>query len=233
MLKSLLLTILTILAVTSCSSSPNANADKTVSGGILGTAWGAGAGAIVGHQLSYSGEGALIGAGLGMLSGVSTGVGYDTVEGELYEQKKKLETLQIQNAMNAGDIAKIQDTLDIPPPTLRGSQSIFKVYFDADVTNLKAGAVRELEVFANSIKADPYVKRVVIGGHSDDAGKPDYNMQLSEARARTVLSYLGQSGVAMDTMKVESYGATRPLASNNTGEGRQMNRRVEVVVERW
>ena len=227
------ITILISFSLSSCSPTPNSVPDKTVSGGILGAGWGAGTGAIIGHQLSYAGEGAGIGAGVGLLAGVASGIAYDSVEGTLHEQHQKLEALQLQNALNTAELSSLQEKLDVPPPSLRGTQSIYKVFFDSDVTNLKAGSIQELEIIANSIKSDPYVKKIQINGHSDDAGKPEYNNQLAEARARTVLSYLSQQGVALDVMKIESFGATRPLASNGSPEGRQLNRRVEVVVGRW
>ena len=106
------------------------------------------------------------------------------------------------------------------------------MFFDTDATNLKAGAVANLEVVAEGIKANPSTYVVNVVGHSDDSGTPSYNERLAEARARTVSAYLGERGVSMDRIVVKNFGATRPIASNSTPEGRQLNRRVDIYISR-
>ena len=76
-----------------------------------------------------------------------------------------------------------------------------------------------------------YIRSVVVSGHSDDDGTKEYNEQLASSRARAVMGYLGQHGVALDTIRVEEHGSERPLISNVTAEGRQLNRRVDIVVK--
>jgi len=227
LLSKVVLPIILALPISACG--PRTGPDKTVAGGVLGAAWGAGAGAIVGHQVSYAGEGAAIGAGLGMVSGAAQGLGFDVAEEGSVRQEQELEALRVQNSANAQEIENIHARLDFPTGAA-ASPSIHHVYFDPDGTSMRAGSTADLEVIAEGIKRNPHAKSIIIKGHSDDAGTPDYNTRIAEARARSVLSYLATRGIATDQMKVESHGSTRPVTSNNTPEGRQLNRRVDIVV---
>lgn len=69
-----------------------------------------------------------------------------------------------------------------------------------------------------------------VEGHTDSTGPYDYNMRLSEERARSVVRFLAEQGIAPRRMEAEGYGPNRPIASNDTQEGRQQNRRVEIVI---
>jgi outer membrane protein OmpA-like peptidoglycan-associated protein len=69
-----------------------------------------------------------------------------------------------------------------------------------------------------------------IEGHTDSTGSYDYNMRLSEARARSVFDFLASEGIAPERMVVEGYGPDRPIADNTSNEGRSRNRRVEIVI---
>jgi outer membrane protein OmpA-like peptidoglycan-associated protein len=68
-----------------------------------------------------------------------------------------------------------------------------------------------------------------IQGHTDDVGGDAYNQTLSEARARSVMIWLTQHGVAPAHMTAKGYGKTMPIADNKTDEGRMKNRRVEIA----
>ena len=109
-------------------------------------------------------------------------------------------------------------------------QSIYQVYFDPDQTNLRSGAIANLEIVGESIKRNSGIFAITVVGHADDGGSPQYNERLAEARARTVASYLGARGISMDQITVRSFGSKRPLASNTSETGRQLNRRVDVIV---
>jgi len=67
-------------------------------------------------------------------------------------------------------------------------------------------------------------------GHTDSVGTEAFNQQLSEQRAEGVRSFLTQQGVPESSTSVTGFGKTRPIASSNTSEGRQQNRRVELIV---
>ena len=71
---------------------------------------------------------------------------------------------------------------------------------------------------------------IVLQGHTDSTGAEDYNMQLSEKRAYSVGNYLSTQNVNSARYAVEGFGESRPVASNDTAEGRSQNRRVEVAI---
>jgi len=85
-----------------------------------------------------------------------------------------------------------------------------------------------LENVFNSLEAYPVVK-VEIAGHTDNEGGDAYNQALSQDRAKTVRDYLVMRGISADRIVAMGYGRTRPVASNDTPEGRAQNRRVEVI----
>ena len=72
--------------------------------------------------------------------------------------------------------------------------------------------------------------RLKISGHTDNQGKPATNLKLSEKRAEAIKQYLVSKGIAPERFKVEWFGSTKPIADNKTAEGRQKNRRVEMLI---
>jgi outer membrane protein OmpA-like peptidoglycan-associated protein len=73
--------------------------------------------------------------------------------------------------------------------------------------------------------------RIIISGHTDDAGEADYNQQLAEWRARAVSRFFMESGVAVARIVIIGYGESQPIADNTTVEGRAANRRIEILLE--
>jgi OOP family OmpA-OmpF porin len=74
-------------------------------------------------------------------------------------------------------------------------------------------------------------RKIIIEGHTDSMGDETYNMQLSLARAKAVTAYLiANMGIGEDRITATGYGESRPIASNDTKEGRQQNRRIDVVL---
>ena len=217
-----------LLMVFGCSN-PQPGPDKTVAGTVLGAAWGAGTGAVVGHQVSHASEGAGIGAGFGAVAGAASGAAYDMTESAQARLEKKLASLKIQNMANARQLDSLQDQLDRAAAS-EVAGGVYQVFFDVDATSLRAGAVANLEVIAESIKRSPHAYAIHVVGHTDDTGDPKYNDRLSESRAKTVSGYLGARGISMDQIFVASHGAKRPIASNVTDVGRQLNRRVDVYI---
>jgi outer membrane protein OmpA-like peptidoglycan-associated protein len=226
------LSLLLSSLLAACSSSPTispGSSDSTLAGSILGAGWGAGAGAVVGHQVSRAGEGAAIGAAFGFIDGALTGAGHDAVQDEIYRQEREVDALKVQTDLTARELQKIQSRFDTAPDHLR-SPLIYTIYFDSDATGIRAGVASKLEQIADAIRQNGYARHIIIRGHSDDSGSPEYNSRVAEARARSVYSYLGSQGVALDRMEVQSVGSTQPEVSNTSPEGRQLNRRVEILV---
>ncbi len=127
-----------------------------------------------------------------------------------------------------------QKTYDIRVELLKvaeGNAVVLKnVFFDLDKSDLKLRSKPELGNLADFLRAHPNV-RIQIGGHTDSQGDDAYNKDLSERRAAAVKEYLVENeGVAADRITTKGYGAGRPIASNDTAEGRALNRRTEFEI---
>lgn len=103
------------------------------------------------------------------------------------------------------------------------------VLFDTDSAALRAGTVRNLEVLKQFLAENPD-RSVIIEGHTDSTGTPDYNASLSQRRANSVAAFLRESGIPSERIVAVGYGQDFPVASNQSGVGRQQNRRVDVVI---
>jgi outer membrane protein OmpA-like peptidoglycan-associated protein len=103
------------------------------------------------------------------------------------------------------------------------------VFFDTGKSILKPESDKELDKLAEYLG---YKKTTVIeiGGYTDNVGKDDDNQKLSQARAEAVKNYLVHKGIGADRLQAKGYGASNPVATNDTPEGRQQNRRTEVHI---
>ena len=102
------------------------------------------------------------------------------------------------------------------------------VLFDTGQASLKPGADLILGRLANFLMNNPQTK-IIIEGHTDSRGSDEYNEQLSERRAHSVANALVSRGVSNDSFTTVGRGKDFPVASNDTPEGRQQNRRVEII----
>jgi len=103
------------------------------------------------------------------------------------------------------------------------------VLFDTGSSTLKPGAREKLAKISGILLAHRGLT-LQIEGHTDIVGSEEFNQQLSERRADSVRDFLAEEGVAGSTMTAKGFGKTQPVATNDTPEGRQRNRRVELVV---
>jgi outer membrane protein OmpA-like peptidoglycan-associated protein len=103
------------------------------------------------------------------------------------------------------------------------------VLFDTASYTLKPAAREKLAKISGVVLAHPGLN-LQVEGHTDSVGSDDYNQELSEHRAGAVRDFLVQQGVAETAVTARGFGKTQPVASNDTPEGRQKNRRVELVV---
>jgi OOP family OmpA-OmpF porin len=74
------------------------------------------------------------------------------------------------------------------------------------------------------------VLKITVNGHTDNVGTADYNLNLSKTRAKAVYDYLIKSGISTFRLNYQYYGLTKPIADNDTEEGRAVNRRVEFEI---
>jgi outer membrane protein OmpA-like peptidoglycan-associated protein len=103
------------------------------------------------------------------------------------------------------------------------------VLFDTGSSTLKTGAREKLAKISGLLLAHPGLT-LQIEGHTDSVGSEDFNQQLSERRSDSVRDFLAEEGVPVSSMTAKGFGKTQPVASNDSPEGRQRNRRVELVV---
>jgi outer membrane protein OmpA-like peptidoglycan-associated protein len=112
-----------------------------------------------------------------------------------------------------------------------GRAEIYGIYFDFNSATLRPESDPVLKEISEALKHNPKWK-IKIDGHTDNVGGDAYNQRLSERRAQSVLEALTQRyGITADRMTPEGFGASRPKATNDTVEGRALNRRVELVRE--
>ena len=204
-----LVMLLLILALISCAQTQEVAKTKTGKGAAIGAAAGTVAGAIIGHQSGHRGAGAVIGG----LTGAAVGgaIGY-----KLDQQAKEL--AQIQNA----EVKREEDRLIV---TMSDA-----VLFDVDSAALKPEATGTLGQMADVMVRYPE-NDILVKGHTDSSGSEKYNQELSERRAKAVKNYLIVRGVSGQRITSIGFGETMPIASNDTPEGRQENRRVEIEIK--
>jgi OOP family OmpA-OmpF porin len=103
------------------------------------------------------------------------------------------------------------------------------VLFETGKADLRPGALRNLYPLVTFLQKYPE-RRVVIEGHTDSVGSEAYNLDLSQHRADAVRDFLLQNGVNAAQLTTHGYGKASPVASNSAAEGRQRNRRVELII---
>jgi len=111
-----------------------------------------------------------------------------------------------------------------------GSKVILKnIFFDTDKDSLRNESYAELSRLKTMLDNFPNLK-VEISGHTDNVGNAPYNQGLSERRASSVINYLVKEGILLERLTFLGHGYNQPIASNETPEGRQLNRRTEFKI---
>ncbi len=105
-----------------------------------------------------------------------------------------------------------------------------KIQFDWDKAVIKDASFSLMNEIADVIKKNPQIKRIRIEGHASIDGSPSHNKTLSDERAKSVMKYLVDHGIAAAELSAQGYGSEKPIADNSTAEGREQNRRVEFVI---
>ncbi len=117
---------------------------------------------------------------------------------------------------------------DEKPQEIKANMILKGVNFKTASAELLEESYYVLEQVFNSLESYPEAK-IEISGHTDSQGKAEDNRRLSLDRAKSVKDYLVMRGISADRISVAGYGPDKPLASNNTAEGRAKNRRVEIT----
>jgi len=138
----------------------------------------------------------------------------------------KVETLVVKQIDTTGRTNLTRPSNNAQPGTII---SLNGVLFDFDKSNIRDDGRPALLEAAKILKQNPDVK-VEVRGYTDDRGSEEYNIGLSERRAQSVFDFLVGQGIDANRMVVHGYGKTDFVATNDTDEGRQQNRRVDFVV---
>jgi outer membrane protein OmpA-like peptidoglycan-associated protein len=195
--------------VAACTTDPYTGQQKvsnTAGGAAIGALAGAGLGLLAGGNDRRN---ALVGAGVGALAGGLVGNYMDGQEAELRAQLQGTGVSVTRN----GD----QIILNMPS----------NITFATDRDQVISGFYPTLNSVALVLKK--FNRTIVdVYGHTDSTGSDSHNFDLSQRRALSVANYLNAQGVDSRRFAVTGFGATRPIASNATSEGRAQNRRVEI-----
>jgi outer membrane protein OmpA-like peptidoglycan-associated protein len=146
--------------------------------------------------------------------------------------KQVADSALVQRDQANEETARVRAELDAlkATPTSRGMVlTLGDVLFDTGRAELKSGATRKLDQLAQFLAEHPD-RRVQIDGFTDSVGTDSYNEELSQRRANAVRTALLSRGVDASRIGTEGYGKSYPVADNGDSGGRQLNRRVEVVI---
>ncbi len=220
-MKAVVLTLAMSLAscATTGNSADNNNYQKTKEGAATGALAGAVLGAIVGYNQDHSGgalRGALVGAAAGGAIGAGVGNYMDRQQAE-FNQKLAAEERAHQIEVERLKNENLKITMNS------------EVSFDFNSAAIKPAFDSTLDKVADIVNR--YTRTTIrIVGHTDNIGTAAYNQRLSLQRAQSVAYYLEDRGVAAQRLSTVGMGESEPRASNATAAGRQLNRRVEMLI---
>jgi outer membrane protein OmpA-like peptidoglycan-associated protein len=103
------------------------------------------------------------------------------------------------------------------------------VFFDFDKWDLRPVSYIELDRVVTLLNENPGIE-IEMSAHTDSRGSDEYNFTLSDNRARSVMEYIISQGIARNRITSHGYGESKPVATNDTDDGRQLNRRVEFKI---
>lgn len=198
---------------TSCDALNNA-----AKGALIGTGSGSAVGAGIGALIGKDGKSAAVGAAIGGAVGATVG----TIVG-----KKMDKAAEAAKAIEGADVETIEDENGLAAVKVTFDSGIL---FDFNKSTLKADAKQSLTRFAGVLAENPTMD-IDVYGHTDNVGTLAANQKVSLDRANVVANYLvGQGASRAQMQKVAGLDYQLPVASNETAEGRALNRRVEVYM---
>ncbi|GAH84798.1 unnamed protein product, partial [marine sediment metagenome] len=120
---------------------------------------------------------------------------------------------------------------DIPLKFLKPGETVIlrNIFYETDLFALKSESEAELNKIIEFLNANTGI-RIEISGHTDNVGNIEYNQKLSENRAKTVYQHLEQNKIGKERLAYKGYGMLNPVTTNDTEEGRAMNRRTELKI---
>ncbi len=196
---------------TSCNSIKNAN--NTQKGAGIGVAAGALVGGLLGNYVGKGGH-----AALGAVVGAAIGGGTGAIIGNKMDKQAR----KITEALPGADVERVGE----------GIRLVLKedaVRFDVNKATLTEQAKINLNKLVPVFK-EYSDTNIDIFGYTDNSGRAEYNLKLSQSRAETVKTYLISKGLVSSRLKTTGLGIADPIATNETAEGKSQNRRVEFAI---
>ena len=138
------------------------------------------------------------------------------------------ENLNLDSLVKAG-YKEIHKDLYLVPIEIGAVVRLNNVFFDFDKWNLRPESYVELDRVVKLLAENPSIE-IEMSAHTDSRGADDYNFRLSDNRARSVMEYILSKGINASRITSKGYGETKPVATNDTDDGRQLNRRVEFTI---
>lgn len=201
----ILFAVVTGLAILSYSCSTS----NAVKGGVIGGVGGAVVGGIVGNELGNTAVGAIIGAAVGGTTGALIGNYMDEQAAEM------------DNDIAGAKIERVGEGIKITFDS--------GILFEFDSSTLQDQAKTNISNLAVILNKYPDTN-ILVTGYTDYDGTEQYNLNLSERRAQSVSNYAMGQGVLSSRLSVLGLGELEPVATNETPEGKQLNRRVEIAI---
>ena len=183
--------------------------NKTQKGAVIGTAGGAAVGAVIGKAAGNTALGAIIGATVGGVTGAVIGRKMDKQAEEI---KKEVPEAKVER-VGEGIVVEFNS----------------KILFGFDRSDLTSSAEGNLKDLVTILNKYPDTN-IEIQGHTDNAGSDEYNQGLSERRAGSVSAYIRGKGISSSRISIKGFGESAPKYSNDTEDGRALNRRVDFLI---
>jgi len=212
MKKLIVLAAVAALFAAGCAQPMTQTQKGTAIGAGTGAAVGAGLGQLIGRDT----ESTLIGAGVGAALG--------GVAGGFFANYMEKQEMSMRQGLAGVEGASVQRDAEVLAVTFKSD-----LLFDVNSATIKPGAYDELQRVAKVLNDYPQTT-MQIAGHTDSTGTEQYNLQLSQRRAEAVKTMLTSYGVSPTRMTTVGYGISRPIATNATEAGRQLNRRVTITI---
>jgi outer membrane protein OmpA-like peptidoglycan-associated protein len=210
--KLVIATLATTLLASACTTINPYTGEQQTSKAVKGAAIGAGVGIVAGLLTGGNDvRNAAVGAGIGAITGGGVGAYMDVQEAKLRQRMQGTGVTVARNGDNItlnmpGSITFATNSADLNPQFFTALDGVDLVLKEYDKTMIE------------------------IAGHTDSTGSAALNQSLSERRAQSVASYLSSKGLSAKRVITVGAGPSRPIASNDTPEGRQQNRRVELTI---
>ena len=201
-----------LILMTSCGTMSNLQR-----GLGIGAGGGAVAGGVIGALIGHDAKGAAIGAAIGAAVGAGAGAIIGNKMDKKAEELAALENTKVDMVSDANGLNAIKVTFDCG------------ILFATGKSDLNVASQEQLMKFADKM-SDMKDANLAIYGHTDNTGSDAVNQRLSTERAKAVASFLNQYGIKSSRMTTEGLSYRDPVASNETSQGRALNRRVEIYI---